>query len=188
MEQMFWRQQRLELALLEVRQSEFQTGVCFMTSSEHFTSILQGLAPRHSARCNLDSQIPNCSSWHRMGKELPCHKDVSVKCRWNVVSRKVVWWQMGKGIFVYKQAVDGSAVVQKNWGVQVCSILAHLNLSITPTSSVEIHLACLTLISWAALQVNAELLEITTANCSLQMALCCNCYSLLKCTQWLQHT
>lgn len=40
-------------------------------------------------------------------------------------------------------------------------ILAHLNLSIISTSSVEIHkpLTCLTLISWAALQVNAELLE-----------------------------
>lgn len=69
---------------------------------------------------------------------------------------------MGKSIFVYTlvRSVHGSAVVQKIQGFR-CSILTHLNLSITSTSSVEIHkpLACLTLISWAALQVNAELLE-----------------------------
>lgn len=97
-----------------------------------------------------------------MGKELHCHKHLPVKCRCNVVSRKVVCWQVGKCIFVYKLArtLRGSAVVQK---VQrfMCSIFAHLNLSITSTSSVEIYkpLTCLTLISWAALQVNAELLE-----------------------------
>lgn len=95
-----------------------------------------------------------------MGKELPCHKDLPVKCRCNVISRKVVCWQMSKCIFVYKLVWMAHTWYKKIWGFQ-CSILVHLNVSITSTISVEIHklFACLTLISWAVPRENAEFLE-----------------------------